>query len=244
MATLVITGGSSGIGFEASLWSAAQGHTVLVVARNRDKLAKLEEAAIVRRVRERIHLLPADIASEEDAAAIGKEIRSRAGRIDALVNNAGLLINKPFTELGRSDWEAVYGTNVFGPVAIIRALLPALRRTKDELGSGSAPGHIVNISSMGGVQGSSKFAGLSAYSSSKAALIGVTECLAEELRTEGIHVNALALGSVQTEMFSAAFPQFRAATTPERMGEYIARFALEGMHLFNGKTLPVSASTP
>lgn len=244
MATLVITGGASGIGFEASLWSAEQGHTVMVVSRSREKLSRLEEAAAQRGVRSSLHMLPADVSTEAGARAIGLEILARSEKIDALINNAGLLINKPFTLLEREDWEAVYATNVFGPVAMIRALLPGLSRDHRELLAGALPGHIVNVSSMGGVQGSSKFPGLSAYSSSKAALIGVTECLAEELRPQGVHVNALALGSVQTEMFSAAFPGLTAATTPQRMGEYVARFALEGMLLFNGKTIPVSASTP
>ncbi len=244
MATLVITGGSSGIGFEASLWSATEGHTVIVVSRNRTKLGWLETEAGKRGVRARMHLLPADISKQREVEDIGKEILARSATIDALINNAGRLINKPFGELRAEDWEEVYATNVFGAVAVSRVLLPGLIRSREEMDRGAAPGHIVNISSMGGVQGSTKFAGLSAYSSSKAAIIGVTECMAEELKTSGVHVNALALGSVQTEMFSAAFPGIGASTTPERMGEYVARFALEGMHLFNGKTIPVSASTP
>ena len=244
MATLVITGGSSGIGFEATLWSAGQGHTVMVISRNRTRLGLLEAEVEKRGVRARVHLLPADISKQQEVEAIGREIRSRSARIDALINNAGRLINKPFGELRAEDWEEVYATNVFGTVSMSRVLLPGLIRSREALARGEAPGHIVNISSMGGVQGSAKFAGLSAYSSSKAAIIGVTECLAEELKPRGVHVNALALGSVQTEMFSAAFPGIDASTTPERMGEYVARFALEGMHLFNGKTIPVSASTP
>ena len=244
MATVVITGGSSGIGFEASLWLARQGHTVMVISRNHAKLGQLESEAEKQGVRAKLHLLPADISKLQEAESIGKEILSRAGRIDALINNAGRLINKPFEQLRLEDWEEVYATNVFGAVSMIRVLLPGLTRSSDALMKGEVPGHIVNISSMGGVQGSAKFSGLSAYSSSKAAIIGLTECLAEELKPMGVHVNALALGSVQTEMFSVAFPGIEAATTPERMGEYVAKFALEGMQLFNGKTIPVSASTP
>src|SRR5208282_5900863 len=99
---------------------------------------------------------------------------------------------------------------------------------------------IVNISSIGGVQGSAKFKGLSAYSSSKAALINITECLAEEFKERGIAVNCLALGSVQTEMFSAAFPSFEAALTAEEMANYISEFAVTGNKYFNGKVIPVS----
>jgi short-subunit dehydrogenase len=102
MATLVITGGSSGIGFEATLWSAGQGHTVMVISRNRTRLGLLEAEAEKRGVRARVHLLPADISKQQEVEAIGREIRSRSARIDALINNAGRLINKPFGEL-RAD---------------------------------------------------------------------------------------------------------------------------------------------
>ena len=97
---------------------------------------------------------------------------------------------------------------------------------------------------MGGFQGSVKFKGLSAYSSSKAALVGITECLAEELKDRNIAVNCLCLGSVQTEMFSTAFPSFIASSTTLEMAAYIAEFALEGQKFFNGKIIPVSVSTP
>jgi NAD(P)-dependent dehydrogenase (short-subunit alcohol dehydrogenase family) len=75
-------------------------------------------------------------------------------------------------------------------------------------------------------------------------VVGITECFAEELKERKISVNCLCLGSVQTEMFSAAFPSFNAALKPEEMGAYIARFALEGNKFFNGKIIPVSSTTP
>jgi 3-oxoacyl-[acyl-carrier protein] reductase len=98
---------------------------------------------------------------------------------------------------------------------------------------------------MGGFQGSSKFAGLSAYSSSKAALVGLTECLAEELKEKNISVNCLAIGAVQTEMLAEAFPGYQAPLSPKQMAEYIFDFAAKGkiLHLYyNGKILPVSSS--
>jgi len=104
--------------------------------------------------------------------------------------------------------------------------------------------HIVNISSMGGFQGSMKFPGLSAYSTSKGALAILTECLAEEFKERGIKVNCLALGSSQTEMFEAAFPGMEAGTLAFEMGRYIAEFAQNGHKYFNGKILPVANTTP
>ena len=104
--------------------------------------------------------------------------------------------------------------------------------------------HVVNISSMGGIQGSLKFRGLSAYSSSKGALITLTECLSEELKEEGIRVNCIALGSVETEMFSTAFPGMKASAKADEMGAWVGRFGIEGCIYFNGKTLPISIATP
>ena len=97
---------------------------------------------------------------------------------------------------------------------------------------------------MGGVQGSLKFGGLAAYSSSKGALITLSELLAEEYKERGIIFNTLALGAVQTEMLTEAFPNYQANITPKQMARYIADFALNGTAIFNGKVLQVSNSTP
>ena len=124
--------------------------------------------------------------------------------------------------------------NVIGIMEATQALLPSL-----------APNaHIVNISSMGGFQGSLKFAGLAAYSTSKAALCAFTELFAEEYKHTNIHMNCLCLGAVQTEMLAAAFPGYTAPTTPTEMADFIANFALHSGAFFNGKILPVSSTNP
>src|SRR5690606_15046603 len=125
-------------------------------------------------------------------------------------------------------------TNVFGVVELIKLVLPIMEKD----------GHIVNISSMGGVQGSVKFPGLSAYSSSKASLIALTELLAEEYKETGPSFNVLALGPVQTEMLEEAFPGYEAPLQPDEMAKYIVDFSLTGKKYFNGKLLRVSSSTP
>ncbi|MNV04786.1 3-oxoacyl-[acyl-carrier-protein] reductase FabG [compost metagenome] len=137
-------------------------------------------------------------------------------------------------ETDGKDFAEMLQTNVMGHVNMIQHVVPMMQ-------SGS---HIVNISSMGGFQGSLKFPGLSAYSTSKAALAVLTECLAEEFKEKGIKVNCLALGSAQTEMFEAAFPGVEAGTLAFEMGRYIADFAQNGHHYFNGKILPVANTTP
>ncbi|MCK7533451.1 MAG: SDR family oxidoreductase [Marinilabiliales bacterium] len=95
--------------------------------------------------------------------------------------------------------------------------------------------HIVNISSMGGYQGSSKYKGLSYYSASKAAISCLSECLAGEFSGTGITVNCLALGAVQTEMFEEAFPGSQAPVSTMEMAQFIVNFALNGNRFFNGK---------
>ena len=132
--------------------------------------------------------------------------------------------------------QKVYEVNVFAPAMLIKVLLPLIEK--------STEAHIVNISSMGGVQGSSKFIGLSAYSSSKGALITLTECLATELAHKNIKVNCLALGSVNTEMLATAFPGYEAPVSANKMAEWVSWFALNGHHFFNGKIIPVALSNP
>jgi len=109
---------------------------------------------------------------------------------------------------------------------------------------GSTPSHVVNISSMGGFQGSMKFPGLSIYSATKAALASLTECLAEEFKKENVFFNALALGAVETEMLEEAFPGYKAPINADEIAEFIADFAFNGYNYMNGKIIPVSLSTP
>ena len=128
----------------------------------------------------------------------------------------------------------MYATNVFGVAELTRRVIPFMQ----------PKGHVVTISSMGGVQGSMKFAGLSAYSSSKGAVITLTELLAEEYKETGPSFNVLALGAVQTEMLEEAFPGYKAPTTPLEMATYIFEFSQKGQQFYNGKLLQVSSSTP
>ncbi|MDX1314389.1 MAG: SDR family NAD(P)-dependent oxidoreductase, partial [Eudoraea sp.] len=174
-----------------------------------------------------------DITTASDVDRVTTHI-SEWGQVDVLINNAGLLLNKPFLESTKKEFEQVYAVNVFGVAELIKAVLPFMGQT----------GHVVNISSMGGVQGSAKFPGLSAYSSSKGALITLTELLAEEFKDKGPSFNVLALGAVQTEMLEEAFPGYQAPLSAGKMAAYIQWFALEGHRYYNGKVLPVSKSTP
>ena len=144
------------------------------------------------------------------------------------------MVNKPFKNLTLEDFNAVYQVNVFAVAMLTQAVLPFMQ----------ANGHVVNISSIGGVQGSIKFPGLAAYSSSKGALITLTELLAEEYKEQKIAFNVLALGAVQTEMLEEAFPGYKAPVSAKDMATYVYNFALNGNQFYNGKVLEVSSTTP
>jgi len=222
--TFVVTGASRGIGYDLVQHIANQGHTVYALSRS------------IKTIKKTPKLFPVtiDITNEKALEEFANQLKDNKVVVDALVNNAGALLNQPFSETTKEDFEAVYRVNVFGLASLTRLLLPLI----------DPKGHIVNISSMGGIGGSSKFPGLAAYSSSKGAVNILTELLAEEYKESGPSFNALALGAVQTEMLAQAFPGFQAPLSAKEMAQYIFKFALEGHHFFNGKTLPVSSSTP
>lgn len=228
---IIITGASSGIGFDTTLQLASTSkHKILALARNEQRLKKLASLAAF----DNVDYLAFDI-TKPNFEALQQRVKEMGG-VDILLNNAGLLIAKPFMELTREDWQQSFATNMLGVVDMIKVLLPDLQQSKNA--------HIINIGSMGGFQGSAKFPGLSAYSASKAAVANLTECLAEELKGKNIHVNCLAFGAVQTEMLETAFPGFQAPLGSSEMAEWVAWFCVNGQKFFNGKVLPVSVSTP
>ncbi|MEJ5304038.1 MAG: SDR family oxidoreductase [Bacteroidales bacterium] len=180
-----------------------------------------------------IHI-QADLILSEGLFKIYEEISTKVVTVDAIINNAGLLINKPFKETSITEIEQLMAVNFVSPSRLIQSLLPLLK-----------PGsHIMNIGSMGGIQGSVKFPGLSFYSASKGALTILTEVLAEEFKPLGIHVNCLAPGSVQTEMLAHAFPGYQASFTPRQLAVFLADFAERNYQFFNGKTLQLAITTP
>lgn len=232
---IVVTGASRGIGYElAKSFLADQDNRVVAVARNRTKLERLNEEITGLKGNSRLNFLSFDLSQENFSDILIPFIVEKLTKVDVLVNNAGLMINKEFTRLSDEDFDRLFNVNVKSVFKLVKDLLPYF----------GSPAHIVNISSMGGVQGSAKFKGLSLYSASKGALNVLTECLAEELKDKNIKVNSLSLGAVQTEMLSEAFPGYRAPMQPTEMVRFIKDFAYNGHRFFNGKILPVSVSTP
>lgn len=226
MKNIIITGTSRGIGFEMVKLFSEAGHNVLALSRNSKPISTLNLKNVT--------ALEFDIADESEIVKLSAYLQTAMKSVDVLINNAGWLVNKPFGEITSEEFKRCYDVNVFGVASLIRTALPFMKKN----------GHIINISSMGGVQGSVKFPGLSAYSSSKGAIITLTELLAEEYKETGPAFNVLALGSVQTEMLAEAFPGFKAPLSATEMAQYIMDFSLKGNKFYNGKILQVSSSTP
>ena len=224
MKTLIVTGASRGVGFEICKQLAVKGHKVIALSRNIKPLRNIEN----------VYPYSVDLSIKSQVNGFVKEVAANFNTIDVLINNAGSLVNKPFLDLSSAEFEEVYKVNVFAVATLTRLILPSM----------DTKGHVLNITSMGGIQGSIKFPGLSAYSSSKGALIILTELLAEEFKESGPSFNALALGAVQTEMLEEAFPGYQAQVSAAQMAEYIIEFALKGNQFYNGKVLPISSSTP
>jgi NAD(P)-dependent dehydrogenase (short-subunit alcohol dehydrogenase family) len=226
MKNIIITGTSRGIGFELVKLFSSAGYNVLALSRNEKSITNLKL--------QNCKAISCDLTVAEDISKVSEFIKANWDGVAIVINNSGYLVNKSFSEIQLEDFKESYNVNVFGVVSIIQAVLPFMKQD----------GHVVNISSMGGIQGSLKFPGLSAYSSSKGALITLTELLAEEYKETGPAFNVLALGAVQTEMLQEAFPGYEAPVTASEMAAYIFDFSLNGNKFYNGKILQVSSSTP
>lgn len=225
MKNIVITGTSRGIGYELALQFANEGHNVLAISRKTPQML-IEHKNIT--------CLSIDISNENELKKVEGFISNSWKKVNILINNAGSLLHKPFEQITAKEFQDIYKVNVFAVAELTRICIPFMT-------TGS---HVITISSMGGIQGSMKFAGLAAYSSSKGAVITLSELLAEEYKEKGIAFNVLALGSVNTEMLQEAFPGYEAPVSAKEMSDYIYNFALTGNKYYNGKVLQVSSTTP
>ena len=222
--TIIVTGASRGIGNEVVKIAEKKGHKVYSISRN---IKALKESSF-------FYPREVDLVDENSIDKFCSEIKNKGLQVDALINNAGAFLNKPFEKISRKEFEYIFQVNVFGLSSLTRKILPSMHRK----------GHVVNISSMGGINGSTKFSGLAAYSSSKGAVNIITELLAEEYKDNGPSFNALAFGAVQTKMLEEAFPGLKAPISAKEIADFVLDFALMGQKYFNGKILPVSSSTP
>ena len=206
MKNVIITGASRGIGFDLLKLFNNENYNVFALSRNISNISSFKN----------VNSIVTDLSSPESIGSSVEIINNKIDSVDILINNAGFLINKPFKHTTFSDFESVYKVNVFGLAELIRLIIPKL----------NSQSHIVNISSIGGISGTSKFPGLSAYSSSKGALNILTEMLSEEFKEINTKINTLALGAVQTEMLNEAFPGYKAPLSSKEMAKFIFDFSL------------------
>ncbi len=232
---IIITGASKGIGFElVKVLAKHKQNKIVAISRNGKALRELVAECVRLYPDAKVIPYEFDLNQFEFYPFIVQRLETFIHKCDILVNNAGKLFNKPFSKFEITKFDDTFNVNVKSPFFLTQALLPMLNKGA----------HVVNIGSIGGVQGSKKFPGLAAYSASKGALAILTEVLAEELAEQEITVNCLALGAVQTEMFAKAFPGAKALQNPEQLAHFIADFCISGQKYFNGKVVPVSMSVP
>lgn len=231
MTTLVI-GAGKGIGYQVVVeyLKCYPQNNLIAISKNIENLKLLKENS------NSLTVIKCDITSEQSLRKLNRYFESKKLKIDNIINLAAVLVKKDWKKLTIKDFNSVFHTNVYAPFNLIRILSKHFSKNKK--------GHIVNISSMGGVEGTQKFPGMAYYSSSKAALNCLTECLAVELKNTGFHVNCIALGTVETEMKHKAFPEFIAPHSPKDIAPFLVRFLIQDQNLFNGKTIKLSISNP
>ncbi len=227
MKHILICGASRGIGFEIVKQLLDSGHKVVALSRSIERLENLNH--------DNLRSLEIDLSEKQAFNTLQPLVESFLdSKIDLVLYNAAVLKAQPFEDTTLSDWKFAYNTNIFGAVQILQFCKPMLVKGSQ----------VWFVSSMGGIQGSQKFPGLSAYSSSKAALINLAECLAEEWNNDSISVNTFALGAVNTEMLQEAFPGYNANVDAHEMAEYMINMMQSSGKFMNGKTIQVSNSTP
>ncbi len=232
---IIVTGAGRGIGNAiVRKFAEAKEHHIVAVSRDVEALERLRSVCLEKNPDANIYPVSFDLTQPDYSFGLLPKILEHIFHVDVLINNAGYLVKKAFFDLTDEDFDNTFTVNVKTVFKLSRTLLPSF----------SEGSHIVNVGSMGGIQGSAKFPGLSLYSAAKGAVAVLTEAMAEELKERNISVNCLAFGAVQTEMFQQAFPGYTAPLTPEKLAEFITDFALNGNRFFNGKVLPVSVSTP
>ena len=236
MKNILITGCSRGIGFETvKIFSNTLDANIFAVSRNMKGLKKLKNECNKINKNVNIHSLSMDLSDFSSINKITSYLKAELnGKLDGVIHNAGYLIKKDFKKLSLKNLNDSFNINCFAPFILTQKLTPFFSKNA----------HVVSISSMGGVQNSQKFPGLSLYSTSKGTLITLTQCLAEEYKNTGFKFNCLALGAVQTEMLDKAFPDYKAPISAAEMGEFIVSFYSQGTQYFNGQVIPVSMATP
>lgn len=229
--TALVTGAGRGIGRAVAVSLAKEGARVIVCARSENELN--ETAQQLAAANGEAETIVCDMADEKAVIALFAHIQTNYGTLDILVNNAGIFSGAYIEDVSMVEYHRVMQVNA---AAVFLSCREAFGLMKAKGGS------IVNVSSLSGVQGATKFPGFSAYCASKFAVIGITEALAEEGKQCGIRVNAVAPGSVDTEMLREAFPGFNGPMLkPQQVADAILFLAGPHSSAVNGATLDLSS---
>lgn len=220
---VLITGGGSGIGAACAEEFLRRGRAVVVVGRTASRLRSVKGALA----------LAGDVGDEAFARRAFAAARRRFGSVDVLVNNAAHLVKKSFVDTTAAEWDETMRTNLRGPFLFSREFLRAAK-----------PGRaIVHIGSLGGVQGTEKFPGLSAYTVSKYGISGLTAALAVEARPRGVAVFCVAPGAVDTAMLRKAAPGLKAGAVPADIAKVVADLADSARpDLLSGAVIPLDTN--
>jgi NAD(P)-dependent dehydrogenase (short-subunit alcohol dehydrogenase family) len=225
----IITGAGRGIGRATAIRFAREGARVVLFSRTAATLAR-----VAREIEGEGHStlsMAGDVSNEEDVIGLFQRVMERYGRVDALVNCAGIVAVKPFVDMDAATWDSVIGVNLRGTFLCCREAFRVMAAQRS--------GVIINLSSLSGVKGVEKFPGLSAYNVSKAGVASLTEILAVEGRPHNIRVCAVSPGAVDTEMLRQAAPHLRAGMTPDDMAEILLFLAGDAGRMLNGTNLEI-----
>lgn len=218
--TAIVTGGGRGIGAAVARALTARGLRVTVFARTRAQLDRVvaEGAAAL--------AVAGDVSREEDVAALVSAHERELGPVDVLVNDAGVLVRAPVEALAPADFRRVLDVNLTGAFLCARAVLPGMKAR--------GRGRIVNVTSISGTLGTAE---ASAYNASKWGLVGLTKCLAEELRPHGLACLGVSPGSTDTEMLRQT--PFAPVLSPEDVARVVVFAALDAPAAMTGANLEV-----
>ena len=223
---ILVTGSGRGIGRSIALEFARTGGIVYIASRTEEELDAtaelIEEAGCI------CEKMVCDLEDKQCVSDVFEDMKSRYGRLDVLVNNAGMLAKGMMEDMDMDEFHKTMAVNVTAPYTLCRLALPLMKENG---------GAIVNIASLAGIRSVEKFPGIGAYTVSKHALVGLTEALAAEWKEYGIRVNCIAPGAVETEMLRRAAPDLHPVLDPGEVAASALFLASDAASGVNGSTL-------
>lgn len=225
----IITGAGRGIGRATARLFAQAGAHVVLFSRTASHLD--ETAAEITRAGGQCLPIVGDVSVPADVQALFQQAMERYGRVDMLINCAGIVAVRPFLEMEIDTWDHVLDVNLRGTFLCCREAFRIMAKQRR--------GVILNLSSLSGVKGVEKFPGLSAYNVSKAGVAGLTEILAVEGKAYNIRVSAVSPGAVDTEMLRQAAPHLKAGMTPDDMAELLLFLAGDTGRMLSGSNIEI-----